>query len=208
KSEFTRTLEQRGIAQIVASPRHPETLGKIERLWGPLWREGAEAAVFRGLDDARARSGLSLHHSTFQRPHSGIGGMGPAGRYFAAAPRVLATLKERVAKNAAELARDGMPRKPFYLTGRIGDQSISLHAEGEKVVMVRGDGSREEVDLGATGPRQDAVPATANDDTLPVPVAPMGCPPDHPATADAEESAPGGSPLDELTELLGEEDGS
>ena len=30
--------------------------------------------------------------------------------------------------------RNGVPRKPFYLTGRIGDQSISLHAEGEKVV--------------------------------------------------------------------------
>jgi transposase InsO family protein len=203
KSEFTKLLEQRGIKQIVATPRHPETLGKIERFWGTLWRECVEAAVFRGLEDARRRLGLFIDHYNFQRPHSGIGGLVPADRYFAAAPAVLATLKERVAKNAAELARDGAPRKPFYLTGRVGDQSISLHAEGEKVVMMKGDGSREEVDLGATGKRQDGT------EPLPEPLAPMGNPPDHPATVDADEPAPGASVLDDLLPgLHGEEGGS
>jgi transposase InsO family protein len=191
KSEFSKLLEQRGIQQIVATPRHPETLGKVERFWGTLWRECVETAVFRGLDDARKRIGLFIDHYNFQRPHSGIGGLVPADRYFAAAPQVLATLKERVAKNSADLARDGMPRKSFYLTGRVGDQSISLHAEGEKVVMMKGDGSREEVDLGATGPRLE-------EPVLPEPLAPMGKPPDHPATADEAESAPGGSPLDDV----------
>ena len=203
KSEFQKVLELRGIRHIVATPRHPETLGKIERFWGTLWRECVETAVFRGLDDARRRIGLFIDHYNFQRPHSGCGGLVPADRFFAAAPQVLQTLKERVAKNAAELARDGLPRKPFYLTGRIGDQSISLHAEGEKVVMMKGDGSREEVDLGATGPRQDEEPPAE----LPVPVAPMGSPPDHPATADEEEPQPGTSPLDELSQLLDEECG-
>ena len=202
KSEFSRLLEQRGIQHIVATPRHPETLGKTERFWGTLWRECVETAVFRGLDDARRRIGLFIDHYNFQRPHSGIGGMVPADRYCAAAPQVLATLKERVAKNAAELARDGMPRKPFYLTGRIGDQSISLHAEGEKVVMMKGDGSREEVDLGATGPRQEEA---SDEPSLPEPLAPMGKPADHPATADAEEPPPGVSPLDALSGLCGEE---
>jgi len=108
-----------------------------------------------------------------------------------------------VAKNAAELARDGLPRKSFYLTGRIGDQSISLHAEGEKVVMVKGDGSREEVDLGATGSRQDDGTAA---DALPTPLAAMGRPADHPATADAVEPAPGVSPLDEILRELGSEE--
>jgi hypothetical protein len=129
----------------------------------------------------------------------------PADRYFAAAPQVLATLKDRVAKNSADLARDGIPRKPFYLTGRIGDQSISLHAEGEKVVMMKGDGSREEVDLGATGPRQDD---GLEQDPLPEPLAPMGAPSDHEATADEVEPAPGASQLDDmLPGLLGEEFG-
>jgi len=203
KSEFTKMLEQRGIQQIVATPRHPETLGKIERFWGTLWRECVETAVFRGLDDARRRIGLFIDHYNFQRPHSGIDGLVPADRYFAAAPQVLATLKERVAKNAAELARDGMPRKPFYLTGRIGDQHISLHAEGEKVVMTRGDGSREEVDLGATGKRVDEEGAP---ESLPSPVVPMGQPAEHAATRDEAEPSPGASPLDDLTELFPEEE--
>jgi transposase InsO family protein len=202
KSEFTKTLEQRGIRQVVATPGHPETLGKIERFWGTLWRECVETAVFRGLDDARRRIGLFIDHYNFQRPHSGIDGLVPADRFFAAAPQVLLTLKERVAQNAAELARDGLPRKPFYLTGRIGDQHISLHAEGEKVVLTQGD-SREEVDLGATGKRADQEPAA---DVLPEPLSPMGSPPDHAATADADEPGPGESALDDvLPRLLGEE---
>jgi transposase InsO family protein len=101
KSEFTKVLEQRGIRQIVATPRHPETLGKIERFWGTLWRECVATAVFRGLDDARRRLGLFIDYYNFQRPHSGIGGLVPADRYFAAAPQVLQTLKERVVSTAA-----------------------------------------------------------------------------------------------------------
>jgi hypothetical protein len=69
--------------------------------------------------------------------------------------------------------------------------------------MMKGDGSREEVDLGATGKREEAA------ESLPEPLAPMGNPPDHPATADADEPAPGTSPLDEmLPGLLGDEGGS
>ena len=201
KSEFTRLLEQRGIKQIVASPRHPQTLGKIERFWGTLWRECVEVAVFRGLDDSRRRVGLFIDHYNFQRPHSGIDGLVPADRYFAAAPQVLATLKQRVAGNAAQLARDGLPRKPFYLTGRVGDQSISLHAEGEKVVLTKGDGSREEVDLGATGAR--AEPEDGKDATVAEPIVPQGRPADSEATAEADEEPPGASALDDdLTKLM------
>ncbi len=198
KSEFTRLLERRGIQQIVARPRHPETLGKIERFWGTLWRECVQSAIFRGLDDARRRIGLFIDHYNFQRPHSGIEQMVPADRFFVAAPQGLATLKQRVAANAVELARDGLPRKAFYLTGRVGDQSISLHAEGERVVLTKGDGSREEVDLGATGPRQqDAA------EELPQPLAAEGRPPDHPGTLAEPELPPGESALDEdLPDLL------
>ena len=45
-------------------------------------------------------------------------------------------------------------------------------------------------------------------DALPVPLAPMGAPSDHPATADEDEPAPGASPLDEvLPRLLGDDVG-
>jgi len=62
KSAFSRELEQRGIRQIVAAPRRPQTLGKIERFWGTLWRECVETAIFVDLEDARRRIGLFIDH--------------------------------------------------------------------------------------------------------------------------------------------------
>ena len=93
KSQFTKELEKRGIRQIVAKPRRPQTLGKIERFWGTLWRECVETAVFLDLGDARQRIGLFIDYYNFQRPHQGIDGLVPADRFFGAAPEVLKTLK-------------------------------------------------------------------------------------------------------------------
>ncbi len=56
-SQFAKHLQKRGIRQLVARPRRPQTLGKIERFWGTLWREFLQAAVFLDLTDARARIG-------------------------------------------------------------------------------------------------------------------------------------------------------
>jgi transposase InsO family protein len=167
KSGFARLLERRGIRHLVARPRRPQTLGKCERFWGTLWRECVEAAVFTSLEEARRRVGLFIDHYNFQRPHQGIEGLVPADRYFHAAPEVLKTLRERVAANALELAQHGAPRKSFYLTGRVGEAGISLHSEGSRVVLMRPDGEREEVDLEAPGRRaQEGQPAE-----LPAPVA-------------------------------------
>src|SRR5260370_1634635 len=47
KSAFSKELDKRGIRHIVAAPRRPQTLGKIERFWGTLWRAGrGRPAVF------------------------------------------------------------------------------------------------------------------------------------------------------------------
>src|SRR6202035_3027798 len=74
KGAFTKELEKRGIKQIVSSPRHPQTLGKVERFWGSLWREFLQAAVFLDLADARKRIGLWIDHYNFQRPHQALEG--------------------------------------------------------------------------------------------------------------------------------------
>jgi hypothetical protein len=66
----------------------------------------------------------------------------PADRYFGAAPEVLRTLKARVAAHSLDLARNGLPKVPFYLTGRVGDQPFSLHAEGERVILTGSAGAR------------------------------------------------------------------
>lgn len=123
KSRFTRVLEKRGIRQIVARPKRPQTLGKIERFWGTMWREFLEGAVFLDLEDARVRIGHFIDYYNFQRPHRGIDGLVPADRFFGAGSDVLRTLKERVAAHALELARHGKPKSPFYVTGQVDGQS-------------------------------------------------------------------------------------
>src|SRR5262245_4305948 len=188
KSAFSKELDRHGVRHVVASPRRPQTLGKVERFWGTLWRECVEAAVFVDLGDARTRIGHFIDHYNFQRPHQGIGGLVPADRFFGAAPEVLQTLKARVAANALGLARDGLPRPPFYLTGQVGGQPVSLHAEGERVFLTRGR-QRQEVDL---APPAAQGPAAA----LPEPVCPQGVVGAGGAGFEGPP-APGTSPLDE-----------
>jgi transposase InsO family protein len=186
KSEFARLCEKRGIRQIVARARHPQTLGKIERFWGTLWRECVEAAVFASLEEGRRRVGLFIDHYNFQRTHQGLEGLVPADRFFSAAPEVLGTLKSRVAANALDLARHGTPRQSFYLTGRVGEEGITLHGEGGKIVLRKEDGTREEVDLTAAGRRAEP----GEEIHWPEPVTPSG--PAERTTARNEEPGEGG----------------
>jgi transposase InsO family protein len=155
KSAFTKVLETMGIRHLLARPRHPQTVGKAERFWKTLWRECLAEERPRELTEARVRIGHFMDFYNFRRTHQGIDGLVPADLFFQADPEVRKTLDARVAANALELAKHGTPRKPFYLTGRVGDQSLSLHAEGEKVVLTKEDGTREEVDLAAPGRREE-----------------------------------------------------
>jgi transposase InsO family protein len=203
KSAFTKELEKRGIRQVVASPRHPQTLGKIERFWGTLWRECIECALFIDLGDAQRRIGLFIDHYNFQRPHKGIGGLVPADRFFGAAPEVLRTLKARVAGNALALARHGTPKEPFYLTGQVGGKPFSLHAEGERVILTGAEGTRKEVELvppASAAPPPIPTPAPVEPvpaSELPVPICPQGIVAGmHPADVQ-DPPPPGVSPLDE-----------
>jgi hypothetical protein len=193
KSAFTKELEKRGIKQVVAAPRRPQTLGKIERFWGTLWRECIGAAVFVDMGDAQRRIGLFIDHYNFQRPNQGIDGLTPADRYFGAAEEVKRTLQARVAANALELAKNGLPKTPFYLTGQVGGKPFSVHAEGERVILTHNQGERQEIDLVPPAP----APETPKAD-LPTPVCPMG---DvvglGTEEAQAEPPPPGTSPLDE-----------
>jgi transposase InsO family protein len=155
KSSFKKHLEKRGIKHLVSRARHPQTLGKTERFWGTLWRECLETAIFSDLEDARRRVAHYVDYYNFQRTHQGIDGLVPADRFFSAAPEVRKTLESRVAQNALDLARHGTPRQSVYLTGRVGNEGISLHGEGGKLVLTTGEGRRQEVDLTAGGKRSD-----------------------------------------------------
>lgn len=203
KSQFAHECEKRGVKQIVARPRHPQTLGKIERFWGTLWRECLETAVFTDLGEARLRIGHFIDHYNFQRPHQGVEDGVPADRFFGAAPQVQAAMRERVAANALELAKNGVPKAPFYVTGNVAGQAFTVHAEGETVILQKGAG-RAEI---ALDPRPETV--------VPAPAAPPVAMPPPAATAPlatcgsapsswtgAEAQPPGSSPLDRLQRLL------
>jgi len=147
KSRLSKECEKLGIKQIVSKPRHPQTLGKIERFWGTLWREFLCVALFLDMEDARRRIGLFIDHYNFQRPHQGLDGVTPGDRYFGAASDVLAGMRARLQANALELAKLGVPKKPFYITGQLGGKPFSLHTEGDKIFLLEEGGRREEVNL-------------------------------------------------------------
>jgi hypothetical protein len=147
KSAFAKECEKRGIKQVVARPRHPQTLGKVERFWGTLWRECIETAIFRDLGDARERIGLFINHYNFQRPHQGIDGLVPADRFFSAAPEVKKAIKEKIEANALEIAKNGKPKKQIYLAGQVDGKPFSMHSEGDMVYLLENGGKKEEVDL-------------------------------------------------------------
>lgn len=147
QSAFNKELVAKGIKHIVAKPQRPQTLGKVERFWGTLWRECVEAAVFRDLEDARQRLGHFIDHYNFHRPHQGLDGLTPADRYYAASPQVREQQRARIAENAIELARHGVPKQPLYLTGQAGGRSFTVHSEGDRVFLTREGERRQEVDL-------------------------------------------------------------
>jgi transposase InsO family protein len=214
KSAFAKDCEQMGIKQIVATPRHPRTLGKLERFWGTLWRECLQGAIFLDLGDARQRIAWFVDYYNFQRVHQGLNGLIPADRFFSAAPQILDTLKARIAQNALDLARHGRPKEPFYLTGQVGGKAFSLHAQGERVFVVEGQGQRKEIDL---------IPPQKPAGDPPAPVCRALSFPDDQAKAEGredgnarevesrengdgqedEEPAPGSSPLDNGLKELG-----
>jgi hypothetical protein len=70
----------------------------------------------------------------------------PADRFFEAAEKVLETMKARIDQNARKLAVNGFPAKSVYLTGHVDGKPMSLHRQGEKVMLLE-DGRKQEVDL-------------------------------------------------------------
>jgi transposase InsO family protein len=202
KSQFTRELQQQGIRQVVSRPKHPQTLGKIERFWGTLWRECLQRAVFLDLEDARRRIGLFIDYYNFRRPHQGLEGLTPADRFFQAAPAVLQTLKERVATNALDLARHGTPRPPFYMTGQVAGQPFSVHAEGERVFLTRPGQPRQEIELVGPPPADKVMAAAPPQppESLPEPLCPQGVPEGE---ASCSEPSPGVSWFETAPPLAG-----
>jgi hypothetical protein len=100
----------------------------------------------------------------------------PADRYFGKAAEVLQTLRARVAANALELARHGVPKPPFYMTGQVAGQAFSVHAEGERVVLTREGSARQEIELVSPAAATPNAEPAATSASLPQPICPDGSP--------------------------------
>jgi len=136
RTRFESELSKDRIQHIKSRPHHPMTLGKIERLWKTIWVEFLCRAQFDSFEEARERVRLWIKYYNYKRPHQGIGGLCPADRFFEIQTQLRKVLEQGVAENVLEQALRGKPQAPFYLVGRMGEQSVVIRAEKGKVRML------------------------------------------------------------------------
>ncbi len=135
-TRFERELKKDRVKHIKSRPHHPMTLGKIERFWKSIQTEFLQRAQFTSYDEAVERCSFWIKYYNYKRPHQGIGGLCPADRFFEIQHALKKTLEKGIEENALELALRGKPRDPFYMVGRMGDQSVVIRAEKGKVKML------------------------------------------------------------------------
>jgi transposase InsO family protein len=145
KSEFQKLLEREGIKHVVARARHPQTVGKCERLWKTIDDEFWQRVQPQDLADARERLGHFFAHYNHFRPHQGIKGLTPADRFFGAQAAVREAMEAQLSQNELDLALEQTPRKSLYLFGQVGDRTVSVHGERGRVVVHTEDGERCEL---------------------------------------------------------------
>lgn len=159
KSPFQKVLAKEGIEHVVSRSHHPQTLGKIEAFWKHLKEEFLDRVVSGSINDLRERLKLWIEsYYNFQRPHQGIDGGAPADRYFKVADTVKQEIEKGVRENAERLALGKEPVKPFFLAGRMGDQSVVIRQEGSEVVVNVGEKELEKLHLMEEGHAEKAKP--------------------------------------------------
>ena len=150
KSRFQKLLHQEGIQHVVARAKHPQTLGKCERLWQTIENELWVRVRMNDLVEARVRMGHWIRHYNHFRPHQGIGGAVPADRFFLSEDAMRETLEKSMRDELGQALMEPK-REAVYLFGRVGEKSVSLHGEGGRIVVQTPDGDRRELTLEALG---------------------------------------------------------
>jgi transposase InsO family protein len=169
KSAFQKLLAREGISHVVARAHHPQTLGKVERLWETVKRELWDRVHPRDLEEARERLKHYFAHYNHFRPHQSLEGQVPADRFFGVREEVRRAIEEGIEKNALRIALGEAPRKPVFLVGQIDGTSVSVHGEQGRVVVQTSQGLRQEFetkDLGINPERtvQDESDEQGDDD--------------------------------------------
>jgi len=150
-SAFRKLLDRQGIKHVLSRPHHPQTVGKCERFWKTVGEEFWARAKPEDLQDAQRRLAHYINHYNHFRPHQSLDNAAPADRFFGAESTVRKALEAAWSENQERLAVEQPTRRPVFLVGQIGDQSISLHGERGKLVMHTSEGQHQELrtlDLG------------------------------------------------------------
>jgi transposase InsO family protein len=133
KTRFELELQKDRVNHIKSRAHHPMTLGKIERFWKTIWEDFLVRAQFESFDSARERVRLWVKHYNHQRPHQGIGGLCPADRFFEIQKELREVIERGIKDNLEELALRGETKEPFYMVGRMGNESVVIRAEKGKL---------------------------------------------------------------------------
>lgn len=144
-SKFGKELRRDKVHHIRSQPHHPQTLGKIERFWKTLKEEYLDRARFETFEEAQERLTFWVKYYNYKRPHQGIDGVCPADQYFSVQKELRQVIEKGVEENVEELALRGIPAKPFYMVGQMGDQSVVLRTEKGKLKMLVGGTEGKEV---------------------------------------------------------------
>jgi transposase InsO family protein len=160
KTKFQKELLKDHVHHIRSQPHHPQTLGKIERFWQTLKDEFLVRAKFDSFDEAQERLAYFVKHYNHHRPHQSLEGLCPADRFFEIRKEIKALIEKNIAANMEELALRGKPTEPFYMVGRVGDRSVVIETDKQKLsVLVDG---REVRSVTTEGGRSDEAGAGGN----------------------------------------------
>ena len=139
KTRFEHELAKDKVRHLRSRPHHPMTLGKIERFWQNIHGEFLCRAQFDSFEQAQERVRLWVKHYNLRRPHQGIGGLCPADRFFEIRNDLRQVIERGIEENLLETALRGKPQRPFYMVGRMDDQSVTMQAVKGKLVITTND---------------------------------------------------------------------
>lgn len=125
-----------GIRPLWSRPRHPQTMGKIERLHRTMKAELLQGRRFGDVEAAQAGLDRWRRHYNHDRPHEALGGEAPSSRYRMSRRSMPATLPEPEYLDDDQVGRirqNGCLRcRP---DGRLRDLQLSIAFAGQRVAL-------------------------------------------------------------------------
>jgi transposase InsO family protein len=139
---FDRVLEAYGIEHRLASPHHPQTLGKIEAVNKAIQKELINRVEFRNYLDAKDQIGRWVDEFNHRRTHQGIGGvLVPADRFYGRADRVLERIGSGRSGNGGavppELDGEGEDRELSLFQVRLSGGILELWLFGKLIARLK-----------------------------------------------------------------------